>query len=117
MFTKAFAMIAGANDNRIVIDAGFLQKCEPVGQCGVGIRDFAVVQVVFIFLRERRRGFVRIMRVVQVNPDEMRTSSMFFKPTFGVGYDIHAAAFDASPAWLVLARGILTIVFRKVVVE
>src|SRR5260370_32570208 len=78
--------------------------------------------MVFVFLRERRRRLVGIMRIVQVYPYEMRPSAVLLEPSFGVLDDFHAAALDASPALFlnsirIRSIAILAIGFGKVIVE
>ncbi len=98
VLAQAFAVIAGDDDDGVVVDAGFLQKCNPVGDRGIGVGNFAVVQMVFVFLRERRRRLVGIVRIEQVHPHEVRSGAVLVEPAFGVLDDFHAAALDASPA-------------------
>ncbi len=111
VLAEPFAVIASDNDDGIVVDAGFFQKCNPVGDRGIGIGDFAVIQVTLVFFRERRRRFVRIVRIIQVHPHEVRSGAVFLKPTFGVRDDFHAAALDAAPALFSFSLG------GKVIVE
>src|SRR5208337_971405 len=73
--------------------------------------NFAVVEMVFVFLRERRRWLVGIVRIVQVYPHKVRSGAMFLEPTLSVTNDLHAAALDAAPAFFTLGRG------GKVIVE
>ena len=64
MFTKAFAVIAGNNNDGVVVDASFFQKCDPIRKRGIGICDFAVIEMIFIFLREGWRRLIRIVRII-----------------------------------------------------
>src|ERR1700686_3810813 len=73
--------------------------------------------MIFIFFRERRRRFVRIVGIVQVDPNEMRSGAVFTKPVFSVRHDFHSATFDPSPARFGFAIGALAIVLGEVVVE
>src|SRR2546429_4395597 len=98
VLAEAFAVIACDNDDGIVVDADFLEKCNPVGHGVIGIGNFAVVQMVFVFCRERGRRFVGIVRIVQVDPHKVRSGAVFLKPGFGVLDNLHAATLDASPA-------------------
>src|SRR6202521_6323561 len=71
VLAETFAVIAGDYDDGVVVDAGFFQKCSPAGDRGIGIGNLAVVQMVLVFFRERRRRFVRIVWIVQVQPNEV----------------------------------------------
>src|SRR5260370_22178117 len=78
--------------------------------------------MVSVFLRERRRRLVGIVRIVQVHPYEMRPGAVLLEPSFGVLDDFHAAALDASPALFlnsirIRSIAILAIGFGKVIVE
>src|SRR5271154_4132756 len=99
MLAQAFAMIARNNDDGIVVSAGFFQVCDPIRQRRVGVSDFAVIKMVFIFLGKRRRWLVRIMRVVHVDPHEVWSRSMLVEPRFGMLNHFHAAPLHASPAF------------------
>src|SRR5580698_8609139 len=119
MLAQAFAVIAGDHDDGVVVDSGFFQEGDPVSDGGIGVGNFAVVEMVFVFLGERRRRFVGIVRIVEVNPDKVRSGGMFREPGFGVVDYVHAAALDASPVRFRFAVGIFIFVIRlgKVVIE
>src|SRR5580704_3955228 len=103
MFAQPFAVIAGDNDDRVVVDAGFFQERNPVSNRRIGIGNFSIVEMVFVFLRERGRRFVRIVWVIQMYPYKVWPGRVFLKPTFSVANDFHAAALDAAPAFFVRA--------------
>src|SRR5579862_73795 len=117
VLTKAFAVIAGDDDDRIVIDARFFQEGNPVGHGRIGVCDLPVVKMVFVFFGKRRGRFVGIVRIIEMHPHEVGSRGVFLKPSLGVIDDFHAAAFDAAPTLLVFSVSILAIAFRKVVVK
>ncbi len=89
---------------------------------GIGVGDFAVIKMVFVFFGKRRGRFVGIVGIIEMHPYKVRSRAVFLKPSLGMTDDFHAAAFDAAPALLILAVGIfavsiLAIAFRKVVVK
>src|ERR1700721_546886 len=63
--------------------------------------------MIFIFFRKWRRRLVRIVWIVQMHPNEMRSGAMLFKPSFGVIDDFHAATLHASPVFFFLCVGLL----------
>ena len=71
MLAQAFAMISDHDDQCILVAAALFQISDEVGQRRIGIGDLAVVQMIFVSLRIRRRRLVGIVRIVEVNPDEM----------------------------------------------
>src|ERR1700687_1448720 len=75
VLAEAFAVIAGDYDDGVVVDAGFFQKCNPAGDRGIGIGNLAVVQMVLVFFRERRRRFVRLVWIVPVDPNGVRSGA------------------------------------------
>src|SRR5260370_19276089 len=92
VIAETFAVIAGDYDDGVVVDAGFFQKCNPAGDRGIGIGNFAVVQTVLVFFRERRRRFVRIVWVGQVHPNAGGSGAVLVEPGLGVAADLRAAA-------------------------
>src|SRR5277367_7161906 len=117
MLAQSFTVIASDNHDRVIVDAGFFQESNPMGDRRIGIGDFTVIEMIFVFLREWRRRFVRIMRIVQMYPHKVWAGAVFLKPTFSVADDFHAAALDTTPAFFVRAICIFAIGLGKVVVE
>ena len=97
VFTKAFAMITHHDNQRVLVSVLLLQIFEQMSQRAVGISDLAIVQTIFINLRKRWRRFVRIMRIVEVYPNEPWLRRMSIHPCFGPMDYIFAAALHASP--------------------
>ena len=64
VLAEAFTVIAGDDDDGVVVGSSSFQKGNPVGNRRIGLSNFAVVQMVFVFFRERGRRFVRIVRIV-----------------------------------------------------
>src|SRR5271155_3109704 len=99
MLTQAFTVIAGDDDDGIIVNSSFFQKRNPVRDCGIGVGNFSVVQMIFVLFGERRGGLVGIMRIVQMHPNKVWSGSVLIEPGFGVRDDLHPAALDASPAF------------------
>ena len=100
MLSQTFAVVTNHDDDRTAVFARPFQIRDEVRQRRIRICDFAIVQMIFVYLRIRQRWFVRIMGIVEVNPHEMRTCRVLAQPRFRVSYDDHTAALDASPARL-----------------
>src|ERR1035438_5002237 len=127
VLAQSFPMIASNNDDRVIVSARLFQIRNPVRQRRIGIRDFAIVQMISILLRKRGRRLVWIMRIVHMHPHKMRTGAVFIKPRFRVLHNIHAAPLNSSPMLFLLARPAACILisgvrvraigFRKVVIK
>ena len=117
MLAESFAMIAGNNNDCVLIGARFLQSGNEVGEGGVGVGDFTVVEVLRVFLGEGWRRLVRIMRIVEVYPHKARIRSDAVEPSFGVLDDRHGAAFDAAPTLLGVGLGWEVVVEVKAAIQ
>src|ERR1035437_7239342 len=73
--------------------------------------------MVLVFLRERRRRFVGIVRTVQMHSHELRPGAVLLESGFSVLDDLHAAPLDAAPALFLRSIAILAIGFGEVIVE
>src|ERR1700678_482572 len=93
-------MIADYENDRILIETVFLEISDEVRQRGIRVSDLAIVKVPFISLRIRRRRLVRIVRIVEVHPQEVRARWMPSQPRLRTLGDVDASALDSSPARL-----------------
>src|SRR6267154_1925658 len=97
VFPEPFAMIANHDDQRTVVSVLPLQVLEKMSQRAVGVGDLAIVRTMLINLREGWRRIVRIMRIVEVHPNEPWFRRMTVHPCFGAMDYIFAAALHATP--------------------
>ena len=111
VLSEPFAVVSHAHDHSVSVLAAGFEVSNEVRQSRVGVSDFAIVEMIFVSLCERRRRLIRIMRIVQMHPHEVRTRGMLRQPTLRMRDYIHAAALEAPPARF-SGR-----VFGKVVVE
>src|ERR1700722_4472343 len=100
MFAKAFTMIARHYDDGVVISARFFQIRDPIRQRGISISNLAVVKMILIFLGKWRRRLIRIVRIVHMHPNKVRSSAMLIEPRFGVLNHFHSAALHPPPPFL-----------------
>src|ERR1700730_4521421 len=98
MLAQPFAMISDHNDESIFVARAFLQIADKVSQRRIGIGYFAVIQTILVSLRVRRGRFVGIMRIIEMDPNEMGAGRMLGHPGFRMLHNVHAAPFYPSPA-------------------
>ena len=98
MLAEPFSVISHHNNHCSLVPSLFLEVSKEVTQRRIRVRNFPVVEPALVSLSVRRRRLVRIMRVIKVQPDEMRRCGMGIEPRFRVLHDLHPAALDSSPA-------------------
>src|SRR5947209_102198 len=97
---QSFAVVAYHYDDGVLQAALLINECDQLTKSGVGIGDLPVIEIVSICCSERLGWLVRIVRVIQVHPNESRSIGMRFQPCGGVLNDFVSASLNASPARL-----------------
>src|SRR5205807_46098 len=99
------------DDECIVVPPALFQVSEELAQRRISIGNLAVIEPVLIYVGVWRRWLVRIVRVVQMHPGEMRSGGVSIEPGFRVLLHFHSATFEAAPP------GLAGRLLRKIVVE
>src|ERR1041384_1137783 len=97
VLAQSLAMIADYNHDGIVVPTSSFDKSEKFAESRISIGDFPVVQAIFVSLRIGRGRFVGIMRIVEMQPHEVRARRMRRQPLLGALHHVHAAALEAAP--------------------
>src|SRR5712691_9978244 len=100
MFAQSFSVISHHNNHCSLIPFLFLEVSEEPTQRRIRVGNFSVVEPVLVNVGKRRRRFVRIVRIVEVQPNEVRTRWVRVEPRFCALLYFHTSALDASPPGL-----------------
>src|SRR5216684_2543183 len=89
MLAQAFAMISREYDQSVVIKPFCLQERDYAPKLRVREGNLTVVQPILILLAIRRRGLVRVMRIIQMHPQKELALRVLAQPIQrDVGYHI-----------------------------
>src|SRR5882724_8341718 len=111
MLAQSFSVVSHHNNQCSLIPALFLQVSKEATQRRICVSNFSVVEPVLVSYGVRRRRVVWIVRIIQVQPNEMRPRWMRIEPRFRVLHHFHSPALKSSPASLGFSLR------RKIVVE
>src|SRR5437016_1922598 len=100
MFAQSFSVISHHNNHCSLIPSLFLEVSKEVTQRRIRVSNFSVVEPVLVNFGIRRRRLVRIVRIVEVHPNEVSTGCVRVEPRFCVLLYFHTTALDASPPGL-----------------
>src|SRR6202166_644670 len=80
MLAESFSVISHDNNHCSLIPSLFLEVSEEVTQCRIRVGNFSVVGPVLVNFGVRRRRLVRIVRIVEVHPNEVCTGWVRVEP-------------------------------------
>ena len=96
MFAQPFSVISHDHNHCSLIPSQFLEVSKEVAQRRIRIGNFPVVKPVLI--SEYGEGIVRIVRIVEVHPNEVCTGRVRVEPRFCALLYFHTSALEASPS-------------------
>src|SRR5258708_39676777 len=100
VLAESFSVISHDNDHCSLVPALFLEVGKEVTQRRIRVGNFSVVEPVLVDFGIRRRRLIRIMRIVEVHPNEVSTGWVRVEPRFCALLYFHTSALDASPPGL-----------------
>src|SRR5579864_5152254 len=80
VLAKALAVISAEHDESVAIEALGLQERNQTPDLCIGERNFTIVEVLLIFLAIRCGWAIRIVRVVQMHPEEKLALGVLGEP-------------------------------------
>jgi hypothetical protein len=100
MFAQSFSVISHHNNHCSLIPSQFLEVSKEVIQRGICVGNFSVIEPVLVNFGIRRRRLVRIVRIVEVHPNEVCAVWVRVEPRFCALLYFHTSALEASPPGL-----------------
>ena len=93
MFAEHLAVVAGEDDEGVVVEPERTQLVEHLPDAAIGERDLTGIRIVAPLRGERLGGLVGIVRVVEVNEQEERLALVGIEPFAGDAGGLAALAF------------------------
>src|SRR6185369_3986160 len=97
MLAKTLAVFANDDDDRVLIQSFLFQIRNEIGDDRVCVCNLSVIRSVLVGLPKGIRRLVRIVWVIQMYPNEVRTCTVCAEPLFRMLHNFTAPSLNAPP--------------------